>query len=255
VLTVGNVYGHGFDDEQATRLEDLGFVFRPGTSTYAGSQVCHFLDFPVGPSLELIEVTDSSDYESFVPPGMIPYCPGISLVVEAGSPAAFDAYERDFADLEPYRLHVAYGKGRAADAPGRHYLNFSRPVVAGTFVWLTAYDDPTPMPVTLTEHPNGAYGVVGLIVDAHPSALVCLSRLAQSPFTDGELRVGDVWVKAFDGGTAARSFPLRAAVIGAESLTAFPATLRSTDATHLMGRPTLCIETNPSSWDVWVTTV
>jgi putative ABC transport system permease protein len=31
----------------------------------------------------LIEVTDRSDYESFVPAGMVPFCPGISLVVGA----------------------------------------------------------------------------------------------------------------------------------------------------------------------------
>ncbi|HEY3409034.1 MAG TPA: hypothetical protein VGK53_12750, partial [Propionicimonas sp.] len=92
MLTIGNLYGHGFDRGQLATLEGLGFGFRPETSTYMGSQVCHFLDFPVGPSLELIEVTDRSDYESFVPPGMEPYCPGISLMVDGGSPSELDVY-------------------------------------------------------------------------------------------------------------------------------------------------------------------
>lgn len=74
MLRVGSLFGHGFDGDQLTRLEDLGFGLRPQILTYAGSQVCRFIDFDAGPALEFIEVTDRSDYEGFVPVGMRPYC-------------------------------------------------------------------------------------------------------------------------------------------------------------------------------------
>ena len=119
MVSIGNLYGHGFDHGQRAELAGLGFSLRPQASVYAGSQLCHFLDFPSGPALELIEVTDRSDYESFVPAGMAPFCPGISLVVGDGSPAALDAYEREFAGLEPYRLRVPYqGEPRSARLDG-----------------------------------------------------------------------------------------------------------------------------------------
>ncbi|MBI4901467.1 MAG: hypothetical protein HY829_13460 [Actinobacteria bacterium] len=255
MLTIGNIYGHGFDRSQLARLEALGFVFRPEASTYMGSQVCHFLDFPVGPSLELVEVTDQPDYESFVPPGMEPYCPGISLVVDGGSPAAFDAYERDFATLGPYRLHVPYRAGTGSEAPGWHYLNFARPVVPGTFVWLTAFDESKPIPATRTRHANGVRAISGLVFDLDCAGLASLSRLAGQPLVSGELQIGDVAVTAVEAGATGRQFPLRAVVLKADNLDGFAPDLRSDDApARVMGRATRCIETNPSSWDLWITT-
>jgi hypothetical protein len=123
VLSVASLYGHGFDVAQRGALQDAGFSLRPQPATYAGSQLCHFIDFPTGPVLEVIEVTDRSDYALFVPSGMTPYCPGISLVVSDGSPAGLDEYERRFANYEPYRLWVPYQEGAQPAAPGWRYLN------------------------------------------------------------------------------------------------------------------------------------
>lgn len=254
MLTIGNLYGHGFDPGQLAKLEGMGFVIRPEASTYMGSQLCHFIDFPVGPSLELIEVTDRSDYESFVPSGMEPYCPGISLLVQEGSPAALDGYEREFATLEPYRLHVGYSQGAGPGAPGWHYLNFARPVVPGTFVWLTAFDEPKPVPAKRTGHANGVRGVMGLVLDLGRAELEGLSRLAGQPLIEGEVQIGGVTVVGVGAGAAARAFPLRAVVLQVGSLEGFATGLFSAEATQLMGRSTLCIETNPLSWDVWITT-
>lgn len=98
MLTISNLHGHGFDRAQLDGLEELGFTLSPEVSTYAGSQLCSFIDFADGPALELIEVTDRSDCASFVSAEMEPYCPGISLATDDGSPAGLDAYERAFAD-------------------------------------------------------------------------------------------------------------------------------------------------------------
>jgi hypothetical protein len=251
MLTVGNVYGHGFDPGQIAALEALGFAFRPGASIYAGSQLCRFLDFENGPSLELIEVTDRSDYESFVPSGMVPYCPGISLLVEDGSPSRLDGYERDFAELEPYRLEVPY---QEAGGPGWHYLNFAEPVLPGTFVWLTALDTPKPVVARTTAHPNGVRGVAGLVFACTEGELERLTRLAGETIERGPLSIGGITLTATGPGSGSGRFPLRAVVLRADSLHAFGATDPSTEATRICGRPVVCVETNPLSWDMWVTT-
>jgi hypothetical protein len=252
-LRVGNIYGHGFNAEQRAALEASGFCFRSEVSTYAGSQLCSFLDFAHGPSLELIEVTDRGDYASFVPRGMEPYCPGISLEVEDGSPAQLDGFERSFADLEPYRLHVAYpdaALAEAAESPGWHYLNFARPVIPGAFVWLTAFDQPRPTISRRTAHPNGVRGVTALVFDG-ATRLDRVARLAGGTAEPPEL--GDVRLVTVDGSDAGR-FPLRAVVLMADSLDVFGAQPRADEATRLLGRPVVRIATNPPAWDLWITT-
>jgi len=250
MLTVGNVYGHGFDLGQIAALEGKGFVFRPGASIYAGSQLCRFLDFESGPSLELVEVTDRQEYESFVPTGMEPYSPGISLLVEDGSPSRLDSYERDFARLEPYRLEVPY---RGAGGPGWHYLNFAEPVLPGTFVWLTALDTPKPFVARTTTHANGVRGVVGLVFACTQEELERLARLAGETIQRHPLRIGGVTLAATGPGSGSGRFPLRAVVLRADSLHAF-GSAPSAEATHAWGRPVVRVDTNPLSWDLWVTT-
>ena len=66
MLTIGSVYGHGFDSGGLARLEALGFRLRPQIGVYAGSQKLRFIDFASGPSLELIEIEDLDDYQAFV---------------------------------------------------------------------------------------------------------------------------------------------------------------------------------------------
>jgi hypothetical protein len=253
MLRIGSLYGHGFDRVQRAELEGVGFSMRSQASVYAGSQLCHFLDFPTGPALELIEVTDSSDYESFVPAGMVPFCPGISLVVEDGSPAALDAYEREFANHEPYRLRVPYQGGTEPDAPGWHYLNFGRPVVPGTFIWLTGFDQPKPAPARKSRHANSVLGVVGLLFDVRPERLDDLSRLAGQSMAEGALRIGAVTIAATGADGPPRPFPLRAVVLRADSLDIVRAHAPTAEETRLMGQPALRIATNPLAWDLLIT--
>lgn len=255
MLRIGSLYGHGFDREQLTELAAMGFALRPQTALYAGSQVCRFLDFPIGPALEFIEVTDTADYEAFVPAGMAPYCPGISLLVDEGSPAALDDYARAFAAHDPYRLRVPYRTGDRPGSPGWHYLNLARPLVPGTFIWLTAFDQPKPVTERNTQHPNGVLGVIGLLLDLPPEALAGLSHLVGQPIVDGALRIGDVtiWATGTDrpGG---KQFPLRAVVLHAADLATVRAHARTASETRLMGAPALRIPTNPLAWELLITT-
>jgi hypothetical protein len=253
MLRIGSLYGHGFDQAQLAALQDVGFSLRPQDATYAGSQWCHFMDFPTGPALEFIEVTNRSDYQSFVPAGMTPYCPGISLVVADGSPAGLAAYEREFARHEPYRLRVPYPGGTERDAPGWHYLNFARPVVPGTFIWLTAYDQPKPAPAPGTRHANGVHGVVGLLFDLRPRELDGLAQLVEVPVTDGALRIGDVTIAATGDASPPGQFPLRAVVLRADDLDTVRAHAPAAHETHLAGQPALRIDTNPLAWDLLIT--
>jgi hypothetical protein len=254
VLSVGSLYGHGFDDAQRGALQNAGFSLRPQASTYAGSQLCHFIDFPIGPALEVIEVTDRSDYASFVPAGMTPYCPGISLVVAGGSPAELDRYERDLASYEPYRLQVPYQEGAGPGAPGWHYLNFARPLLPGTFIWLTAFDQPKPASARATRHATGVHRVVGLLFDLPPRNLDSLSELAGTSMTDGVLRIGDLTLAATGHASPPGRFPLRAVVLQAGDLDTARAHAPNARETHVAGRPALQIDTNPLAWDLLITT-
>lgn len=253
MLSIGSLYGHGFDRGQLERLEGLGFSLRPQTSVYAGSQLCTFVDFPSGPALELIEVTDPADYDSFVPAGMAPYSPGISLLVAEGAPAALAAYERAFADHDPYRLRMPYQEGSDPGAPGWHYLNFGRPLVTGTFIWLTAFDQPKPAPARRIQHANGALGVVDLLFDLPPEGLDDLARLAGQPSAQGGVHFGGVAVDATGGGDPPRRFPLRAVVLRGDDLDRFRAHAPTAEETRFRGRRALLIETNPLAWDLLIT--
>ena len=253
MLSVGSLYAHGFDQGQLDRIRGFGFSLRPQTSVYSGSQLCTFIDFPSGPALELIEVTDASDYASFVPAGMAPYCPGISLLVADGSPAALAAYESAFADHEPYRLRMPYQEGREPGAPGWHYLNFGRPVVPGTFLWLTAFDQPKPAPVRVIRHANGVLGVVGLVLDLRPEELGGLARLAGQSVGEGGVQIGEVTISATGGSGEPRRFPMRAVVLRAEDLDRFRAHAPTAEETRWGGHPALRVGTNPLAWDLLVT--
>ena len=80
-------------------------------------------------------------YLDFVPKGMIPYCPGVALVVPPESVATSEEYSRAFSDLGPYLHHVTYDASEN-EGPGWNYLHFKKQIVADTFVWLTFFGDP-----------------------------------------------------------------------------------------------------------------
>jgi hypothetical protein len=254
--TTSNVYGHGFGRTELAELQALGFELRPEVSTYPGSQVCSFLDFARGPALELIEVTDERRYRDFVPPGMEPYCPGISLVAAGGVPAVLDELEREAQDLEPYRLHVGYHGGTDASSPGWDYLNFGRPVVRGTFVWFTSFDGPRPARERRTTHPNGVVGVTGLAFDLPSSDLARFSELAHGSVVGGALRVAglDVWTSDAAADLPPgrdQAFPLVAVVLEAPSLDGLARAQHAIEITFRSERAVL-VRTNSRSWDLLV---
>jgi hypothetical protein len=189
-FSVSNIYAHGYDAGECARLAALGFDLRPETSGYPGSQVCSFIDFARGPALELIEVIDDREYRDFVPPGMEPYCPGISLL--AADELA--ALEREFRAFDPYRLQVG----------DFTYLNFARPLVPGTFVWFSEFHGARPGAQRSVTHRNGITGVTDLVFDLPASELRPLAAL------DVRVRGRE---KAAELPTTDKEFPLVAVVL------------------------------------------
>ena len=236
-------------------MQALGFQLRAETSTYAGSQLCSFLDFARGPALELIEVADAQRYLDFAPLGMQPYSPGISLIAAEGSVLSFADLEREFHDLDPYRLHVSYDGGEDAAAPGWNYLNFAKAVVPGTFIWCTAFDEPRPGKQHPVVHPNEIAGVEGLVFDLPLHGLNRLADLAAASIVNGMLRIGDidVWTREAAALPPQRdkAFPLVAVVLR----TPTPDRLVLTDdTTEIMfaSQPAVLVRTNRLSWDLLI---
>ena len=214
-----------------------------------------FIDFSSGPALELIEVEDPDEYLAFVPDGMEPYCPGISLLLAPHAEAFVGSYERKFARLSPYRLHVNYDGSTRGSQPGWTYLNFATPVVAGTFTWLTALDEPRPKPERAIGHPNSARRLLGLAFELEAEALECLAELAGATAIEGAFRIGEqsVWTKTGLAGLptgAEKTFPLRAIVVETKSLDFFSAPFERVAETTFLSRRAVVIETNALCWDL-----
>ncbi len=259
MLTIDNMYGHGFDRAQVSRLEALGFSIRPQLTTFLGTQLCRFVDFPHGPSLELIEVEDDRAYQDFVPAGMAPYCPGISLELPRDSPATLADYEIEFRQLHPYVLHVNYDGSVNPPQPGWNYLNFAIPVVQNTFIWLTGYDEPRPAPIQGSVQPNGVEGVAGLVFDLGVENLKGLRYLLHEPFVDGTLPASGgltVWsTRALDDfpALAEKTFPLVAIILKAKTLDFFADRGDHVRRVTFRSQPAILIETNRLSWDLVIT--
>ncbi len=258
MLNVGNVYGHGFAPQGIAALEKAGFTFRASVSRYDGAQLCHYLDFEEGPSLEAVQVEDTKAYLDFVPLGMKPYTPGISLVIPDWAERDFPFFEKRFADLRPYRLHVNYDGTRARGRPGWDYLNFGLPVIRDTFVWLTQLEEPRPRKPAAPLHPNGARGVRGLVFDIDAAALTRLARLVEADVVDGAVDVDGVLIwsrEAMDGTwpTKPKVFPLSAVVVETAGLDAWPKKIGAGHDSRFGERPAVHLETNDLSWDLLIT--
>ncbi|HII41450.1 MAG TPA: hypothetical protein HA326_09600 [Thermoplasmata archaeon] len=258
MLVIGNIYGHGFGAEQAARLEQAGFTLRMPPSRYAGSQVCRFIDFEDGPALELIEVEDPKAYLDFVPNGMAPYAPGISLVVPDWAERDLAYFDRKHAMYDPYRLHVPYDGSDDPSKPGWNYLNFATPLVPGVFVWLTKLDEPPPRRPLVPRHPNGAIGVRGLVFDGDVTTLQHLARVAESDPEGGALTLEGVtlWPKTSLHDVPrirGKAFPLLAVVLETTDLSLLPRELREDRATTFESRDAVHLETNDLAWDLLIT--
>lgn len=257
MLEIGNVYGHGFDRAKVAEIERAGFTVRPEVSHYAGSQVCRFLDFEDGPALELIEVADDKAYIDFVPLGMKPYAPGISVVVPDYAERELSDFEWKYKEWDPYPLHANYDGSKGPGKPGWNYLNFGRPVIRDTFLWLTRLDEPQPHRPLVPRHPNGAQGVVGLVFDLPEKALERLARLAETKLVRGALDINGVTVYSREAldvlpRVGAKAFPLHAVVVRTESLDYFAYEFREAEVVSFRSRPAIRIPTNDLSWDLLI---
>jgi hypothetical protein len=258
MLEIRNIYGHGFGHAKVAELERAGFTVRPEISHYAGTQICRFLDFEEGPALELIEVADEKAYLDFVPKGMKPFAPGINLVVPDYAERELSDFDRKYKEWGPYSLHVNYDGSNDPGKPGWNYLNFERPVIRDTFLWLTRLDEPRPRRAFLPHHPNGVQGVMGLLFGMDEDALERLSRLAEAELVDGALEINGVRIWSQDALDVPlrfrdKTFPLFAVVLKAESLDGFPQDPKEIEIVSFQSRPAIRIRTNDLSWDILIT--
>ena len=257
MLEIGNVYGHGFDPAKVAEIEHAGFTVRPQVSHYAGSQVCRFVEFEDGPSLELIEVADAKAYLDFVPLGMKPYAPGISVVVPDYAERELSDFERKYEEWGPYTLHVNYDGSNEPAKPGWNYLNFERPVIRDTFLFLTRLDEPRPRRPLVPRHPNGAQAVVGLVFDLPDESLRRLARLAETQLVQGAVDINGVKVYSREPldvmpRLGEKAFPLSAVVVETDDLEHAAQECRDAEAISFRSRPALRIRTNDLSWDLLV---
>ncbi len=258
MLVIGNVFGHGFGKDAIAGFEGAGFTFRGGESRYAGAQVCHFIDFEEGPSIELVEVADPRAYLDFVPDGMKPYAPGIGLIVPDWAERDLDDFARRHAAFRPYPLHVPYDGSDDTSRPGWSYLNFATPLVPGVFIWLTHLDEPVPRRPEVPPHPNGVLGVRGLVFQGNEDTLRHVARVAEAPMSRGALTIEGVtlWPRtALEDVPRIRgkAFPLLAVVVEMPDLKDLPSDLRTTHAATFDSRPAVHFPTNDLAWDLLFT--
>lgn len=254
-LAIGNIFGHGFNADKVSELERAGFAIRPQVSHYAGSQIMRFIDFERGPPLEFIEVANEQAYRDFVPKGMEPYCPGISLLVPEGSTRTLAVFEEQFARLQPYRLHVNYDGTNDPGKPGWNYLNFGIPVVRGVFIWLTQLDQPRPVTTHRVNHPNRATGIRGLAFDLEDAELKRLSELVVDDFVDGAVRIAGltVWSKRAAGlppSSVDKRFPLHAIVLDVGRADTRGVRADKAARGPLEPDSAVRVKTGPMSWDL-----
>ena len=258
MLTINNIYGHGYGEAQIARLRSLGFNIRDRVSTYAGSQRLRFIDFDSLPYLEFIEVESEQEYFDFLPRGMVPYCPGINLLIPQHWSNGISELQQRYQEWGSYSIHVNYDGSDAPDQPGWNYLNFDIPVVRDTFVYLMTMDEPKPVKNVATDHPNSAQHVVGLVFNLDEAELVKLADVTGGELVGGEIdlegvKIGSSEAMAGKYRIRQKQFPLAAIVIQADSIDFFRDKEEVTVFEYL-SKPTVYIEAPELSWDLIVTT-
>jgi hypothetical protein len=256
MVSLGTLYAHGYSSVELERIRSLGFALRPTAGTFAGAQSLRFIDFAQRPSLELIQVKDSLEYDRFVPAGMTPYCPGISLIVEPGSPTTLDDYAASYQQWSPYHLDVEEAGDGAGLRTATHYLNFATPLVERTFIYLTQYANPPPA-LAAPVHPNRASRVAGLVFDLPRDSLSALLSLTGVGTGEAPLANGSIEIFAREHIPSRlkdrrKTFPLVAVLVKTTSSDDWP----QGDHTVIpwFGQPALLCEMNPLSWDMLLTT-
>ena len=255
MLNVHSVFGHGYQRDDQSRLRQAGFKFRSQGTNFAGAQFLRHIDFLRCPYLELIEVRDHQVYEHFVPRGMVPYSPGINLTMDENGGTGIVSLQKKFSAWEPYILHENYEGGEHERMPGWNYLNFRKPILPGTYLWLTEYEKPYPATPPKTAHPNTVTGVSGLLFDLSPHQLKGLSRLTGQPVQEGELTLGGISFYSresvlLEDGLPESEFPLAAVLLQADNLDFFQPDKTPGEQTILRGKPALWIQNPPQCWDL-----
>ena len=187
MLKINNIYGHGYGQTQIEHLCAWGFRTRHPVSRFAGSQLLRFVDFSTGPSLEFIEVESEREYFDFLPKGMVPYCPGINLLIPRSSSSDIGDYRQTHHGWGANPRHINYDGSDEPDKPGWNFLNFDVPVVRDTFIYLTQLDDPQPARNIVTDHPNSAKQVRGLVFALDEGDLAKLTKLAGAKMVAGKI--------------------------------------------------------------------
>jgi hypothetical protein len=259
MLSIGTLYAHGYVQSELDRLASMGFSLRPTPSWYAGAQSLRFVDFSLPPALELINVEDKREYANFIPDGMTPYCPGISLVVDPSSGRTLDDYQTAFKPWNPYRIHVAYRGGNDPTKPGSNYLNFATPIVENTFIYLTEYEEPRPQRPPPPMHPNTSAQVSGIVFDIPTPMLTTLSELSSQGRSDGVMALGNITIFGEshvppEVKLKRKPFPLVAIVITTETLGTHVESPIRPRSINWLGNRSILVEMNPLSWDLILTT-
>lgn len=255
MLAISNIYAHGFAAPLREAVERAGFTIRPRVSHYPGSQACRFIDFEDGPSLELIEVEDEKAYLDFVPNGMKPYGPGISLVIEEFAERDLAYFEAKHAAYRPYRLHWNFDGTDEPGKPGWDYLNFATPILRDTFLWITQVDEPRPPRPIPPLHANGVRGVTGLVFDLPARDLRGLAAILETDVRDGHLRINEVDICSRDALAESvprhlKVSPLVAVVLETDHLEDLPRSIREGHETTFLSRPAVSLRTNDLAWDL-----
>lgn len=260
MLVIGNIYGHGFGRDEAAAIERAGFAVRAQPSRRAGGTVSRFVDFEEGPALELVEVDNPRAYLDAVPDGMMPYAPGVSLIVPSWAERDLSDFARRHAVFRPYPTHAAYDGSGDTSSPGWNHLNFATPLIPGVFAWLTQLDDPQPRKPAAPRHPNGAVGVRGIIVEGKAGCLRNLARVAEVEVMNDSVTIEGVtlWPSASLEDVpriSGKAFPLLAVVIDLPDLNSVPRDVREGHTTSFDARPAVRIPTNDLAWDLVLTEV
>ncbi len=260
MLVIGNIYGHGFGREEAAAIEHAGFAVRAQPHRRAGGTVSRFVDFEDGPALELVEVENPRAYLDAVPDGMMPYAPGVSLIVPSWAERDLSDFARRHAVFRPYPTHAAYDGSGDASRPGWNHLNFATPLFPGVFVWLSQLDDPQPRRALVPRHPNGALGVRGIVLEGKEGCLRNLARIAEVVPTNDAVTIEGVtlWPRASLDDVpriSGKAFPLLAVVIEMPDLNTIPREIRETHGASFGSQPAVHVPTNDLAWDLVLTEV
>jgi hypothetical protein len=190
---------------------------------------------------------------------MTPYCPGISLVADAGPKRSLGDFQATFHTWDPYRIHLGYGGGNDPATPGWNYLNFGTPVVANTFIYLTEYEVPRPTPPSPPLHHNTATSITGLVFDLTLGELGALSALSSRETTEGAFQFGGIMIYGAPHVPAEvrsrrKLFPLVAVIVTVANLSGPARASSRSRPIQWLDQGAVLAEMNPLSWDLILTT-